>query len=116
MKLPRLSLTAWILLGFIFGVSVGLFFGDLCSVLTPFSQAFVKIWQITILPSVVISLIVGIGGMNHSNARALATKAGLVLLMFWVIGVTIFFSFQLAFRFWKGPLSSALRTWLSQIA
>ena len=46
---------------------------------------------------IVISLIVGIGGMNHSNARALAIKAGLVLLMFWVIGVTIFFSFQLAF-------------------
>lgn len=97
MKLPDLSMTAWIFLGFIFGVLFGLFFGDLLSVLTPFSQAFIKIWQITILPSVIISLILGIGSLNHSNSRNLVYKAGQVLLLFWGIGIAIFFSFQFAF-------------------
>ena len=97
MRLPKLSMTAWIFLGFSFGVLFGLFFGDLLSVLTPLSQAFIKIWQITILPSVIISLILGIGSLNHSNSRDLVFKAGQVLLMFWAIGIAIFFSFQFTF-------------------
>ena len=97
MRLPNISMTAWILLGFIFGVLFGLFFGDLLSALMPLSQAFIKIWQITILPSVIISLILGIGSLNHSNSRDLVFKAGQVLLMFWGIGIAIFFSFQFAF-------------------
>ncbi|MCJ7444936.1 MAG: cation:dicarboxylase symporter family transporter [Methanotrichaceae archaeon] len=97
MKLSNLGMTTWMLLGFVFGVLFGLFFGDLLLALMPLSQAFIKIWQITILPSVVLSLILGIGSLNHSNARDLAFKACLVLLMFWAIGVAIFFSFQIAF-------------------
>ncbi|ACL17411.1 cation:dicarboxylate symporter family transporter [Methanosphaerula palustris] len=97
MRLRSLNLTIWILLGFILGALAGLFFGDLCSVLKPFSDAFIKIWQITILPSVVLSLIVGIGSLKRDSARAIAVKAGLVLLLFWAIGVGIFFSFQWAF-------------------
>ncbi len=97
MRLRSLSLTTWIMLGFVLGVLTGLIFGDLCSVLKPFSEAFIKIWQITILPSVVLSLIVGIGSLKRDSARAIAVKAGLVLLLFWTIGVGIFLSFQLAF-------------------
>jgi Na+/H+-dicarboxylate symporter/ABC-type amino acid transport substrate-binding protein len=97
MRLRSLNLTIWILLGFILGALTGLFFGDLCSVLKPISDAFIKIWQITILPSVVLSLIVGIGSLKRDTARAIAVKAGLVLLLFWAIGVGIFFSFQWAF-------------------
>jgi len=97
MRLRSLNLTTWIMLGFVLGVLTGLIFGDLCSVLKPFSEAFIKIWQITILPSVVLSLIVGIGSLKRDSARAIAVKAGLVLLLFWTIGVGIFFSFQLAF-------------------
>lgn len=97
MKWPKLSMTAWIFLGFVFGVFSGLFFGDLLSVLMPLSQAFIKIWQVTILPSVMISLILGIGSLNHSNSRYLMFRAGQVLLMFWGLGIALFFSFQLAF-------------------
>lgn len=97
MRHSKLSITTWIFLGFIFGTLSGIFFGNLLSVLTPFSQAFIKIWQITILPSVVISLILGIGSLNHSNSRNLIFRAGQVLLMFWAIGIALFFSFQFAF-------------------
>jgi len=97
MRLPRLNLTAWILLGFIFGIIAGLFFGDLCSNLKPLGEAFIKTWQITILPSVALSLIVGIGSLRRDTAKAIALKACLILLLFWVIAVVGYFSFQLAF-------------------
>jgi Na+/H+-dicarboxylate symporter/ABC-type amino acid transport substrate-binding protein len=97
MRLPRLTLTLWILLGFILGIITGLVFGDLCSVMKPISEAFIKIWQITILPSVALSLIVGIGSLKRDTAKAIAVKALLVLLLFWVICVIGYFSFQLAF-------------------
>jgi Na+/H+-dicarboxylate symporter len=97
MRLPRLNLTTWILLGFILGIITGLFLGDLCSVMKPASEAFIKIWQITILPSVALSLIVGIGSLKRDTAKAIALKGGLILLLFWAICVIGYFSFQLAF-------------------
>ncbi|MGA2121510.1 MAG: cation:dicarboxylase symporter family transporter [Methanoregula sp.] len=97
MRLLRLNLTSWILVGFILGIVTGLFFGDLCSVMKPFSEAFIKIWQITILPSVALSLIVGIGSLKRNTAKAIALKAFLILLLLWVICVVGYFSFQLAF-------------------
>jgi len=97
MQLPRLNLTSWILVCFILGILSGLVFGSLCSVMKPFGETFVKIWQITILPSVALSLIVGIGGLKRDTAKAIALKAFLLLLLFWVICVVGYFSFQLAF-------------------
>ena len=97
MRLPRWNLTAWILAGFILGIVTGLFCGDLIAVLKPAGDAFIKIWQITILPTVALSLIVGIGSLKRDTAKAIATKAFLILLLFWVIGVVGYFSFQLAF-------------------
>jgi len=97
MNLHRLNLTGWMLLGLILGVITGLVFGDLLSFLTPVAEAFVKIWQITILPTVMLSLIVGIGSLKRDTARAVALKAFLVMLLFWVIGILILFSFQFSF-------------------
>jgi Na+/H+-dicarboxylate symporter/ABC-type amino acid transport substrate-binding protein len=97
MNLPRLNLTTWILIGFLLGIASGLLFGNLCSVMKPVSEAFIKIWQITILPSVALSLIVGIGSLKRDTAKAIALKAFLILLLFWAICVIGYFSFQLAF-------------------
>ncbi|MDD1689107.1 MAG: cation:dicarboxylase symporter family transporter [Methanoregula sp.] len=97
MKLPRLNITVWILAGFLLGILTGLVFGDLSSAMKPLSEAFIKIWQITILPSVAISLIVGIGSLKRDTAKKIAVKAFLVILMIWVIGTIGYFTFQLAF-------------------
>jgi Na+/H+-dicarboxylate symporters len=97
MKLPRLNLTSWILVGFSLGILAGLFFGDFTSFMKPASEAFIKIWQITILPSVAVSLIVGIGSLKRDTAKQIAVKACLIILLFWVIGVVGYFSFQMAF-------------------
>lgn len=95
--MARLSLNMQILAGFLAGIIFGLFFGELCSAFSPIGTAFIKIWQITVIPSVVISLIMGIGGLKPSDAREIVLKAGAVLLAFWVIGLAAFFAMQMAF-------------------
>lgn len=97
MKLPRLSLSHWILLGVILGILTGLFFGEYTSILKPFGEAFIKIWQITVLPTVAISLIAGTGSLKSDDVKNIIIKVGLTLMMFWAIGTAIFFSLPLAF-------------------
>ena len=92
-----MNLTSWILVGFILGILTGVVFGDLCSAMKPLAEAFIKIWQITILPSVALSLIVGIGGLRRDTAKQIALKAFLLLLLFWAICAIGYFSFQLSF-------------------
>jgi len=93
----RWNLNAKIFAGFIGGILVGLFFGELCSALEPVSSAFIKIWQITIIPFIVVSLLLGIGSLKQADAREMVVKVGSVLLLFWVIGLAAFFSVQMAF-------------------
>ena len=97
MKLPRLSLSLWILISVILGISAGLFFGELCSALAPFTDAFIKIWQITVLPSVAVSLIVGVGSLRRDTAKTFVLKAALVILLIWIICIAGYFTFQMAF-------------------
>jgi Na+/H+-dicarboxylate symporter len=97
MKLPRLSLTAWILISAILGIATGLFFGTLCSVLSPFTGAFIRIWQITVLPSVAVALIVGVGSLKRDTAKTFMIKALMVILLLWIIAVAGYFAFQMAF-------------------
>ena len=93
----RWNLNVKIFAGFVGGILVGLFFGELCSALEPVSSAFIKIWQITIIPFIVVSLLLGIGGLKQADAREMVGKVGSVLLLFWVIGLAAFFSVQMAF-------------------
>jgi Na+/H+-dicarboxylate symporter/ABC-type amino acid transport substrate-binding protein len=85
------------LLGVILGVLTGLFFGNYTAALKPFGDAFIKIWQITVLPTVVISLIAGTGSLKSNDVKNIVIKVGLVLMMFWAVGIAIFFSLPLAF-------------------
>jgi Na+/H+-dicarboxylate symporter/ABC-type amino acid transport substrate-binding protein len=93
----RWNLKTKIFAGLISGILVGLFFGDLCSALEPVSSGFIKIWQITIIPFIVVSLLLGVGGLKQADARDTVAKVGSVLLFFWVVGLAAFFSLQMAF-------------------
>lgn len=93
----------------ILGVLTGLFFGDYTAVLKPFGDAFIKIWQITVLPTVVISLIAGTGSLKSEDVKNIVIKVGLILLMFWAIGIGIFFSLPLAFPIHGGSFFSSVQ-------
>jgi Na+/H+-dicarboxylate symporter len=95
--MPRFDLTRKVIIGFIAGIAAGLVFGDRCAILHPISNIFMNLWEMTILPALIISLIAGVGSLKQSHARDIVIRAGLVLLAIWTIGVASSFAMQLAF-------------------
>ena len=93
----RLGLSGSILLGFVLGILGGLFFGEYCAGLKIFGDAFIKLLQMSILPYIVVSLMVGIGRLSYQQAKVLALKAGSLLLVFWGIALAVIFLMPLAF-------------------
>jgi len=93
----RLGLSGSILLGLLLGIFSGIFFGEYCAGLKIFGDAFIKLLQMSILPYIVVSLIVGIGRLSYQEAKVLAIKAGLLLLVFWGIALAVIFLMPLAF-------------------
>ncbi len=71
---PRMGLSGKILLGMVLGVPVGIFFGEEVAFLNFLGEAFVELLQVSILPFVLVSLIVGLGKLNYEQALALAKK------------------------------------------
>ena len=93
----RFSLSTNILIGLLLGVITGLFFGEYCRHLQIVGDAFIKLLQMSILPYIVVSIIAGIGGLSFDQAKALARKAGALLLLFWAVGFFIILVLPLAF-------------------
>lgn len=58
----RLSLPQQVPLALALGTATGLFFGPMVSWLTPVGQVFISLLQLTVLPIMSVSLIVGCEG------------------------------------------------------
>ena len=71
----RLSLSTMILIGLGLGIACGIFFGEYCGFLSIIGDAFIQLLQMTILPYIIASLILGIGGLSYKQAKLLALKA-----------------------------------------
>ncbi|MDJ0990704.1 MAG: cation:dicarboxylase symporter family transporter [Desulfobacterales bacterium] len=106
----KLSLSSWILISMAAGIACGIFFGEYCHFLQIFGNAFIKLLQITILPYIFVSLIQGLGGLTFNQARQLAIKAGILLLVFWAIVFAVILLMPLSFPQWVSAafFSSAL--------
>ncbi|MGB0415562.1 MAG: cation:dicarboxylate symporter family transporter [Coraliomargarita sp.] len=85
----KFSLTTQIVIGMVLGILVGLFFGEVTANLEFIGIAYVRLLQMTILPYIMFSLMVGFGSLSYERAWLLAKRAGLLLLVFWGIGLTI---------------------------
>jgi len=90
-----------ILWGLLLGLACGLFFGELCRPLRWVGEAFVKLLQVTVLPYIMVSLILGIGSLTGRQARDLARKAGALMLGFWLIALTMVAWVPLSFPHWQ---------------
>lgn len=97
----RLSLSTAILASMVLGILTGIFFGELVGFLDIVGNAFIKLLQMTILPYILVSLILGIGGMSYENAKLLAVRAGGLLLITWVIAFAFIILMQLGFPKWE---------------
>ncbi len=97
MKLPRIGFTAQIFASILAGALAGLFFGEMTSVLDPVGQVFIKLMQITVIPTVIIFIITGIGTISEADARDFLRKVAGAVLLIWGLGVLVFFAMQYAF-------------------
>ena len=97
MNLPRIGFTAKIFLSILAGALSGLFFGEMTTVFDPVGQAFIGLMQITVIPTVVIFIITGIGTLSETDAVDFLRKVAGVVLVIWGLGVLVFFAMQYAF-------------------
>ena len=106
----KLSLSAKIIIGMGLGLFAGIFFGEYCSFFEIIGNAFIMLLQITILPYITFSMILGIGGLTTDQAKLMARKAGVLLLLFWGISFAIVFLMPLSFPQWESAafFSSAI--------
>ncbi|GEM_PF-1169747 len=91
----QLSLSKKIYIATAMGLFIGIFFGELCSVLEPFNKLFIRVFQITIIPYMVFSILESIGSLDNETAKTIGKKGGVILLILW--GVSIFYALCLRF-------------------
>lgn len=96
-RLSQISLSSWIFIGLGLGVLVGLFFGELCSPLGFVGKVFIMLLQMGVYPYMVVTLILGVGSLSPTDAKLMAGKGSLMLVLFWVIGLVVIFLFTYAF-------------------
>jgi len=93
----RLPFPTQVWLGLGAGVALGLFIGERAAPLQMAADAYVKLLQMTVLPYVTMSLVGGIGALNHGQASRLGSRVGIVLVAFWVVALLAVFAFPLMF-------------------
>jgi len=106
----KLSLSAQIMIAMGLGIVAGVLFGDYCGFLQIFGDAFIKLLQMTILPYITVSMILGIGGLTLEQAKLLAQKAGLLMLLFWGLSFVMVLLLPFSFPHWESAafFSSAI--------
>jgi Na+/H+-dicarboxylate symporter/ABC-type amino acid transport substrate-binding protein len=97
-----ISLSTQILIGLTFGLFVGLFLGEKASALAIVGRAYIGLIQMSILPYMVVSLMLGIGSLSYEKAGKLAITGGIVLVASWFLAFAIVFLMPLAFPSIKG--------------
>jgi Na+/H+-dicarboxylate symporter/ABC-type amino acid transport substrate-binding protein len=81
--LRHLSLSTRIILGLVLGIFTGLFFGEPAEILQPIADIYIRLMQMTVLPYLVMSLIIGFGQLNPGDAKRLAVRSGILLALVW---------------------------------
>lgn len=92
-----MSFSRKILLGLVLGIAVGLFFGERAAAMRLAADAFVRLLQMTVLPYVTVSLILGIGSLEPATARRLFLRVGALTLLLWAITLGLVFLLPLVF-------------------
>ncbi len=95
--LGRLSLSAWILIGLAGGVLFGLFLGEPAGALQPLAEIYIRLMQMTVLPYLLVSLVVGFGQLDPGQAGRLAVRAAVLLAVTWFVTIAAIAALPRAF-------------------
>lgn len=96
-NVSSLSLSSKIFIGLGLGIGVGLFFGELAAPLEVVGKVFVQLLQMAVLPYMTVSLIAGLGRLTFQEAKMLASKGSLLLILAWAVAFSIILLMPLAY-------------------
>src|SRR4051812_9599725 len=91
----RLDLSTQVLLGLGAGAATGLFIGERASVLQICADAYVQLLQMTVLPYVAMSLVGGLGSLNHAVAARLGSRFAVLMVALWGVALLAGLAFPL---------------------
>ena len=80
---PRLGLSTQGVLGLVLGLGAGGCVGDKVAWLQGMEKAFMLVLQMTVLPSITLSLITGLGRLRSQDVKRLALQVGALLMGSW---------------------------------
>ena len=92
-----LSLSSRIVVALSLGVFIGLFFGEGAGVLQPVADIYIRLMQMTVLPYLVVTLILGLGQLSAAQAKRLAARMAVLLAIFCALALTVIAVMPLAF-------------------
>jgi Na+/H+-dicarboxylate symporter len=93
----RLSLSVRILIGLGLGIVTGLFFGEGAAILQPAADIYIRLMQMTVLPYLITSLVIAFGQLEAGEAKRLAVRGGILLLLVWALTALVLVAMPLAF-------------------
>jgi proton glutamate symport protein len=96
----RLTLSAQVLIALAFGIVVGVVIGEYASFLQLFGKVFILLLQMTVLPSITLSLISGLGKLTLEEVKSLSLKVGLILVISWLLAFVVILASPLAYPDW----------------
>ncbi len=76
----RFGLASWSVVALVAGVATGLFFGEDAALLQPVGDIYIGLVQMMVLPYLMLTLVISLGGLQPGQARRLALRGGLLLL------------------------------------
>ena len=97
----RSSLAIQVLIGFALGIMAGVFFGEITSSLEILGTAYIRLFQMPVIPYMLVSLIAGLGKLNFQTAKSLGIHAGRTILLLWAIMIFILIVYPLGFPNWQ---------------
>ncbi|WP_258405085.1 cation:dicarboxylate symporter family transporter [Shewanella psychrotolerans] len=81
------------------GFAVGIFFGESVGWLTSIGTSVILLMQMTVLPYILVSLVGGIGKLKRSTASLIFSRAGVIMLLLWLVGLVFVALMPLSFPF-----------------
>ena len=96
-----MSLATKVLIGFALGVGSGIFFGEIIAPVGVLGDIFIRLLQMTVLPYIIVSLVHGLGRLSYQQAKLLALRAGVLLLVIWAVALAFVLLMPLAYPSWE---------------
>lgn len=98
-KLLAMTSSTQMLVAMFVGFAVGLFFGESVGWMSSIGTSVILLMQMTVLPYILVSLVGGIGKLKRATASLIFSRAGVIMLLLWAVGLLLVALMPLSFPF-----------------